>query len=295
MFELLRGVLRHLAVNRSDGHQGSYWDRLAARIISCPEYALLPMHSKAGMVEDGRQYFFDGSVTVYPWSDHLDLLRLVQRVRGASEPQEIVPFLKLVQALPPDTVSMELGAGWGLYSILLGRRLPKASLVLVEANPRLIAITRQNMQLNGLADRSRVIHAAASSIHNGEVRFSEDGYGSSIRPDGCYEVPSCSVDGLMKDLELRHLGMVHMDVQGAELDVLSGMQRALESRTVDSVFIGTHSLDLHCSCREVLLHMGYYCAVDYDLDSSVSGDGILVAVRDMRLVEICVNLHTHVS
>jgi FkbM family methyltransferase len=250
----------------------------AKKIKSCTEFNRLKFHEKAGKIEENRQYFFDGSFTTYPWGSE-DMHQLMELVKGAGEPQEILPFLNILKSLPEDVITIELGAGWGFYSILVGKRLQKARMVLVEANPRLLEITKTNMERNGLADRSIIIHGAAFNSDGKSVSFIESGYGSSIGDEGDYEVKTVSVDGIIQQFELPKICIIHMDVQGAELEVIKGMLKSLKRRLIDYIFIGTHSNDLHLACEATLNDLGYDTILSLNLDQSVSGDGILVCAR----------------
>jgi FkbM family methyltransferase len=254
------------------------WDAIAARIRATPEFARIPLHPKAGLIEDNRQYFFDGGVTTYPWGEP-GLHRLVELTRGAPEPQEILPYLEAFDTLPRDATVVELGAGWAFYTVVAGRRLPQSKLFAVEANPQLLEITRRNIALNGLADRTTVLHAAAWNVDGETLNFREAGYGSWVHHRGEYAVPSLSVDGFRATHGLNRIHVLHMDVQGAELKVLDGAARSLAEATIDHVFIGTHSDELHEQCRARLEACGFTIVVSHDLSQSASGDGVLVGRR----------------
>jgi FkbM family methyltransferase len=251
----------------------------ARKITSCPEFSALEFHPQAGQINGDKQYFFDGSVTVYPFADDENQHLLLRLTKGVTEPQEMLPFLEIVKKLPEDATMMELGAGQALYSIVLGRRLSKARLILVEGNPRNIEITRENMKLNGLIDRSTIIHAAVTDEDGGTVSFRESGYGSAIHPKGEYQVPTVSVDGLMKRLSLPSVNVVHMDVQRSEVNVINGMSKALTNKAIDYILIGTHGCELHVVCETLLSNFGYKSVLSLDSNKSVSGDGILICTK----------------
>ncbi len=251
---------------------------LGERIRACPEFAMIPFHPLAGRIVGDKQFFFDGSFTTFPWATE-EMHRHVEFTRGASEPQEILPFLEIMQVLPEDAVSLELGAGWGFYSIILGRRLPRAKMILVEAHPHLLEIARKNMRANGLSDRCIVIHGAASDRDGDTVSFSDDGYGSAISNDGPFRVPTVSVDAIMKRLGIPKVHILHMDVQGAEHRVLRGLKEALTRGAIDYLFVGTHSQALHLLCQQLLNALGYRTLLSLDMNESASGDGILVCAR----------------
>lgn len=246
----------------------------AKKITSCPEFRMLKFHPLAGKIKGDKQYFFDGSFTTFPWaSENLHLL--IELTNGATEPQVIVPFLNILKKLPGDAVMIELGAYWAFYSILFGKRLPKAKMILVEANPHSLKITKKNIERNGLLERSTIIHGAVTDRDDEIICFGD----SSIQSDGKYQVSTISVDGIMKKLGLSRVDLVHMDVQGAEESVIQGMVKVLANKAIDYIFIGTHSNDLHTTCEALLNRAGYRTLVSINRDKSVSDEGILVSTR----------------
>ena len=275
----LRRLLGRNAAKLSPAAPPFDWVVLASQITSCPEFSQLEFHPLAGKIEGDRQYFFDGSFTTYPWSVDDMLHKLIEWTKGAGEPQEIVPFIEVVSKLPDDAVTFELGGGWAFYSVMVGTRRPKATMVIVEANPRLCEIARTNMERNDLTGRYRLYHAAVTEQDGETLRFLEAGYGSTISGDGQYSVKTVSVDGIIDELHLSHIHIVHMDVQGEELKVLRGMRRALGRRAVDHVFVGTHGRDVHIECERLLNDQGYRTVRSLNQGESASGDGILICVR----------------
>ena len=273
-----------------DGPSDPHWSRLAEAIQATPEFALIPFHPLAGQVSEvgERQFFFDGGATEFPWGDG-DLHWFMREVRGAAEPQEILPFLRVLDALAADPPGprtvVELGAGWGMYSIVAGRRWTAAELVLIEAHPRLLEVGRRNLALNGLSARARVIHAAAHEASGQRLRFKDAAWGSHLHAAGEHEVVTVSVDGLLFGDEASRspicddIAVLHMDVQGAEDAVLRGGATALGWGHVRAVFVGTHSNKVHDCCAAILELHGYRIVVSIDLDRTASGDGILVALH----------------
>ena len=256
---------------------------MAKMICATQEFLMLKsiveFHPKAGMIEGDRQFLWNGGITVFPHGD--DVVHQIWTLTlGAPEPDEILLFLKVVERLPEDAVMMELGAGNGFYSIIMGKESPKAKLILVEANPRIYSIAKENMALNDFLDRSVVINAAVAGTSGKTFGVREAYYGSSIRAEGGdYQVSSVSVDDLMKNLNLDRVHIVHVDVQRAEEMVIQGMHEALSQQTVDYVFVGTHSQDLHKNCEKKLNSYGYKTIFSRDKNQCIGFDGILVCAN----------------
>ncbi|AZN38494.1 FkbM family methyltransferase [Paenibacillus albus] len=249
---------------------------LVDSIINTPDFDRIQFHELAGQIVGNKQYLFDGTATIYPWGPD-DLHELMRLTRGACEPQEILPFLDIIQSLPEESCMIELGAGWGFYSILMGTRRTRAKLILVEANPKNLEVGKQNMKLNGLESNSVFIHAAITNKDNQTVSFSECGYGSSIQEQGEYRVSTITMSQVLNEQQLTQVDILHMDIQGEEFNVLLSMKDLLRNRIIKHVFIGTHSNELHRQCEWLLADMGYTIVLTLNLDQSASGDGVLIA------------------
>ena len=53
-------------------------------------------------------------------------------------------------------------------------------------------------------------------------------------------VPVYTIDSLMRDYRYKHMDIVHMDVQGAECDVVEGALKSIKRGRIDYWLIGTH-------------------------------------------------------
>lgn len=267
-----------------------YWNNLSAynrafifanRIKSLPVYNKLDFHPLAGKIIKNRQYFFDGSVTVYPHTDDEFIHQLFELTKGAPEPEEIFLFLQILRKLPNNAVIMELGSGQGYFSIISAKQLAKAKLFLVEANPHFVSISKVNMRLNRLISRSKVIHAAVTNRNNQYVYLQESGYGSSIKDKGEYKVSTITVDKLIEKLNLSKVDLIHMDVQGAEVNILKGMMKSLDRKCVNYIFIATHKSFRHNLCLNYLTNFEYKILYSRDPSKSTSFDGILIATKSI--------------
>ena len=89
-----------------------------------------------------------------------------------------------------------------------------------------------------------------------------------------------TLDNLCKKIG-RLVDLCQMDVQGLELDVLEGARRALQTGSVKTFLIGTHSQKLHEGCINLLAENGY--VIEYDnYTTKEQPDGILVASKGFQ-------------
>jgi FkbM family methyltransferase len=162
---------------------------------------------------------------------------------------------------------IELGAGWGRWSVLaalaaraFGKRL--GGLAAYEAEPTHFAYTRRHFADNGLPPRRHRVVRAAVGASDGSGAFyvgrPQAWYGQALQPAGQVTpwltrwwrqlrgrdaLASVPVLGLSTILaQDKCVDLVHMDIQGAERDVAQGAIDALDAK-VRLVHIATHSPD----------------------------------------------------
>lgn len=139
------------------------------------------------------------------------------------EKEEIAAFCA---SITKDCVVLDVGANIGLYTMLAAKR--GARVFAIEADPLNAALLRHNIRLNGFEDRVTVLEMAATDVeetfplYRTLPRVGE----SNIVQKG---VLSGNVQGRPIDsLDLPPLAVCKMDIEGAELIALIGMQRTLE-------------------------------------------------------------------
>jgi hypothetical protein len=89
--------------------------------------------------------------------------------------------------------------------------------------------------------------------------------------------PIVNVDSFCRRKGIRHLSILHADIQGAEADMLRGAASLLADQRVDYLFISTHDNALHYECIELLKSHGYLILASADCDETYSEDGVVVA------------------
>ena len=153
---------------------------------------------------------------------------------------------------------MELGAYWGYYSLWFASSVPEAMVYLVEPDSVNLQMGRRNFEINCLhADFTQAYIGSAQDKAENGVRIA-------------------SLGSIVTEKALEHINILHADIQGFEFEMLQGALRQLDSRSIDYLFISTHSMDLHSLCADTLSACGYKLLVSVDLEESYSVDGILV-------------------
>ena len=152
---------------------------------------------------------------------------VLSNMRTASYERRELDFVRA--ALKPGETVLDIGANFGLYSILAAKQVgPKGRVLAFEPNPRNLLYLRLNLLLNrqrqvevvpvalgneeGEADFTCVSQGAYSTLHAAAV----PGKTTVIR------VKQTTLDAIAAQEKLHSVDFVKMDVEGAELLVLQG-------------------------------------------------------------------------
>jgi FkbM family methyltransferase len=139
----------------------------------------------------------------------------------------------LANLLKPGSVVIDVGANIGYFTLIAAARVGSRGKVhSVECSSETLAILRENVRLNGLENVE--VHPVAASNKHGELKLNTSAIGLSwfslhgnwpqIPGSGLTAtVPAVPLD----DIVHTRVDVVKIDAEGADLDVLQGMQRIL--------------------------------------------------------------------
>ena len=146
---------------------------------------------------------------------------------------------------------LELGAYWGHYSMWLKSARANASVHLVEPALQNLNAGKHNFALNGF--EGNFIHASVGNNHFG-------------------------VDAFLAESKIQRLDVLHCDIQGYEVEMLEDCRRSLSAKSIDYVFISTHSEQLHQEVTKRLERFKYRIEVSSDFETeTTSFDGFVFA------------------
>lgn len=177
-------------------------------------------------------------------------------------------FLNMVKSLKGHVNLLELGAGRGDWCMalagtvdynLIDHEINSYKCVGVEAEPTHYDWMKTHFEKQ---DINAIPIFGAVSSYNGECQFFSvvdpaSNYGQSVRPDGNLTVPCYTVDHLISENQLDKVDIMHVDIQGAEYDMLFGMTEALKKGTIKYMMIGTHKPKLNEKIIEYVKSYGY--------------------------------------
>lgn len=167
-------------------------------------------------------------------------------------------------------VVIDIGAHQGRYSMLVAKFVGKDGRVLaLEPHPGNFKILKMNIELNRLSNIIPIRIAAYSSGTTLKLFESTSSPWHSVSPElslalgaktkGAIEVRGTTVDDLLKELNLKEVDWVKIDVEGAEYEVLRGMTNTLEENSL-SLIIEVHT------ARSGKLVQDYLSAKSYDTE-----------------------------
>lgn len=136
-------------------------------------------------------------------------------------------------AVPAGGLVLDVGAHLGYFSLLAARR--GARVIALEPNPHSLPFLRANLRANGVEDRVTVVAKALAGAPGRRVFFlSPAGDTSSLHRQvgtvGEAEVEVTTADGVVDG---RRLDAIKIDVEGAELEALAGMEQAIADASPD--------------------------------------------------------------
>lgn len=173
--------------------------------------------------------------------------------KGVHEPQEEFVFQEILKTMRNGALMVELGAYWSFYSLWFNKCVPEAKNYMIEPDARCLYSGKRNFKLN---------KAKGVFIQKKIDSFSDK--------------HTICIDDFMLEHNITRINLLHSDIQGFELAMLQGANRAIHNKLVDYIFISTHSDELHSKCKEFLIERDYYLVAEADMLNTFSYDGLLV-------------------
>ncbi len=273
-YELLTGVNEH-----------SLWKKGAegrvAMTVSCSDTSSIPKVKDAGkVVEKGgkRVQVMHNGVLVHAGGYHGDWMQaIISTLRGHHEPQEERVFYEILKRIPTKASMIELGAFWSFYSLWFHKEKPESVNICCEPDPVNLEIGEMNAKLNNFSDII-FLDAAAGSVDGEMINLVMDSDPSKAR-----KVLVRSVDSIVNEYSLDRLDLLHMDIQGVELDALNGAMETIKSGKLRFLIVSTHhyffSKDpmTHQKCIDFIRDNGGHIIASHTVLESFSGDGLIAA------------------
>jgi FkbM family methyltransferase len=154
-------------------------------------------------------------------------------------------------------VVFDIGANAGFYTLLASVLVgPHGKVFAFEPAPLNLRYLKQHLRINGIKNVS-VVEAAVADC--GGVAHFDAGPNPAtghLAADGSLSVKTVTLDEMVRTGELPPPNYIKIDVEGAEVNVLLGAKSVLTALH-PTIFLATHSKQLHRTCCELLRSLGY--------------------------------------
>nr|WP_272505691.1 FkbM family methyltransferase [Salinibacter ruber] len=184
----------------------------------------------------------------------------------------------LLQRLEKKDVFYDIGANFGRYSCLIGKVNPSTQVFAFEPNPEAADFLRENLRWNRV--NADVVECALSNC-NGEISLNlqEGAERARIQADSGSTSDSVTVrmttlDNLLERKSLPPPSVLKIDVEGAELKAIEGMEMTLKGEDLRLLYCEVHPY--------LMKKMGYE---EVNLFERLKDAGFEVEVIDQRDVQ----------
>jgi len=222
-------------------------------IISDPLNLLIRRVPDAGIVRDGLVCLHNGIKVPFSGAGaYYDGFSQILALNwGVHEPLEEFVFQQVIKTLQSAPTMLELGAYWGHYSMWLKVQRPSARVYLVEPEAENIEAGKANFLRNGFEG-----DFTQAFVGNGHLQ----------------------VDRFLEERKIDRLDILHSDIQGYEMEMLSCCKDLLANKRIKYAFISTHSQELHRDTIAILESFDYRveAAADFEHETT-SYDGFVFA------------------
>ena len=257
-----------------------------AMTIACRDTDYIPKVNDAGqtkVVEGEKVQVMHNGLLVKSGGYHGDWMsHIIKTLKGHHEPQEEKVFYEIVKKLPNKPTMIELGSFWAYYSLWVNKEKNSALNICCEPDKTNMGIGKVNARINKA--KNIKFYDVASGKTDGEVVdlvMDSD-------PSKTEKVTIRTVDSLMKENKLRKLDLLHLDIQGVELDALEGAIETIKQGKLRFLIVSTHHYFFsgdpltHQKCIDFIRHNGGHIVASHTVLESSSGDGLIAASFDSK-------------
>ncbi|UOM35369.1 FkbM family methyltransferase [Acuticoccus sp. I52.16.1] len=272
---VLRRVLIDLRTGagptRLDPAADDFAGRIAAAVAGTQAIGPRSAHPRAGaVVEDEEcawQVMYNGIEVQRDGYFGSWMTELITRCGGHHEPQEEMVFDRVLDHVGPGARMIELGAFWCFYTAsFLASLKGEAAAIAVEPDPGNVIAGLQTLQRNGLT--AEVVFG----------RVGPAGPPATVTRYGAQmSAPRVDVAAMMAARGWDTIDILHADIQGAEIALMTEIADLLAARRIGYVFVSTHGRREQIACLEAFDKARYVLVAEHDMAESYSFDGLVVA------------------
>ena len=219
---------------------------------SCTDTSHIKRVKNAGETIRGHQIMFNG-IKIHKGCYYDELITpIIKSLQGFHEPQEEAVFHEVLKHIKPNSTMIELGSFWAWYSMWFQKDTRFATNIMIEPDSKNLEAGIKNFELNNM--EGKFIKAS---------------------------IPAFDVLHYLFNENISDVAILHIDIQGAELDFIKDIQHRLDM--FEYIFIGTHDdKNIHYPLLELLRDKHKLNIItEFSMDESYQCDGLIVATRNM--------------
>jgi len=176
-----------------------------------------------------------------------DSLRIAPEFRQITEVYEPDVWARVMSAVAPGKVVVDVGAYVGLYTVAFAQRVgPTGRVYSFEPDPRNCAVLRKHIVLNNVSERVEV-HQMAVGEKDGFVPFTAGRDSQSVVGANSSTAETVRMARLDTILPSGRIDVLKVDVEGFEENVLKGAEVLLsdKKRKTWVIFVEVHPYNWH--------------------------------------------------
>lgn len=182
------------------------------------------------------KYVFEELGEIYFATDSFDKDVYVNSTRNSYHLNDGIRYA--LSKCHPGQKFVDIGANIGHYTLPLAKKGVKT--LAIEALPKNFVLLTEAIAKNNLRNVLPV-HAAAFSHNNVVTMDGLGAWGRIVGKNVGIATPALTIDRMLQIYDFEDAKLIKMNVEGAELSVLSGMKKCLENSTADIIF-GSNAL-----------------------------------------------------
>lgn len=152
---------------------------------------------------------------------------------------------EIISTLKPNSIFFDIGANYGIYTILAAKLSPKGNIHSFEPQAQLYNCIIKSVSLNHFnhVKTNRLIVSNKSEPIELYLPDSEDmsGYASVLKHDWLSSqkvlIEAISIDNYVRQNNIQYINLIKIDVEGFEFDVLLGARNSLIKKLIKKLIV----------------------------------------------------------
>lgn len=160
--------------------------------------------------------------------------------------------------IKPGHTIMDVGSSAGWYSIKNSRKVgQKGKIIALEPNSINFQYLKKNIQLNNC--KNIIPLNVGTWSYKTEILMSDDKYGSRTsleftKNSEMKKVKVDTIDNIIDELDIEHLDIIQMDIEGAEIETFKGMKKTLKKfKSLKLIIAAYHEINNGKQTYELLV------------------------------------------